>query len=514
LVSKRSITDEEIALIKAMRSRGMKSKDIQFYFNRPERAVNSGRIADIAAGKYSNSSEIEAASATVLDAFFADTSVRTQLPQSNAALESKDVLDPTSQQVVQSLFEVADDGQWYLTSGETDQVECKTSFGFKHSAVWLKAIAALANNRGGYVLFGVEDKDPDSALNRNRVVGLQTNEFANADPAEITNRLRSVFDPTPRIEIASHEIGASRIGVIYVEQHPSRPVIASKSESSRIAEGDIFFRYPGQSARIKYSDLRSLLDARDMQARQSILPMVERLLELGPNKAVVADLENGILDSGTKQILIDPELVKQINFIREGDFAQTHGAPTLKLVGNVHVASQSEIGERGVLTDENVIVNFLEGQALFAPKEYVRFAVAGSARHWLPIFYFAKLVGLNGQELVSFVQGIETSKLQRKLDIIQRVNGERSAFANVSGTPATYLKQLLAGEFPAINSWQVARSVAHAFRALPNQCQIPRERLLKLLAECRAVLLAENHHEVLTDVYRAAARLDELFDRI
>ena len=44
---KRSITDEEIGLIKAMLARGMANKDIQFYFNRQDRAVNSGRITGI-----------------------------------------------------------------------------------------------------------------------------------------------------------------------------------------------------------------------------------------------------------------------------------------------------------------------------------------------------------------------------------------------------------------------------------------------------------------------------------
>lgn len=44
---RRSITDEEIALIKAMLARGMANKAIQFYFNRQDRAVNSGRISGI-----------------------------------------------------------------------------------------------------------------------------------------------------------------------------------------------------------------------------------------------------------------------------------------------------------------------------------------------------------------------------------------------------------------------------------------------------------------------------------
>ena len=40
----RSISDEEIGLIKALLARGERNVDIQFYFNRQDRPVNSGRI--------------------------------------------------------------------------------------------------------------------------------------------------------------------------------------------------------------------------------------------------------------------------------------------------------------------------------------------------------------------------------------------------------------------------------------------------------------------------------------
>jgi hypothetical protein len=63
VVAARSITDDEIALIKGMLALGMKNKDIQFFFNRPERPVNSGRISDIAKGRYSNAADIAPASA-------------------------------------------------------------------------------------------------------------------------------------------------------------------------------------------------------------------------------------------------------------------------------------------------------------------------------------------------------------------------------------------------------------------------------------------------------------------
>ena len=68
MVQKRSISDEEIALIKAMVGLNQ-GKDIQFFFKRPARSVNSGRISDIKTGNYSNSAFISPAKNKNLDAF-------------------------------------------------------------------------------------------------------------------------------------------------------------------------------------------------------------------------------------------------------------------------------------------------------------------------------------------------------------------------------------------------------------------------------------------------------------
>ena len=68
-MAKRSIQDEEIGLIKAMLGRGMKNRDIQFYFNRQDRPVNSGRITGIRDGSYGP--EVPKAENLALDAFLA-----------------------------------------------------------------------------------------------------------------------------------------------------------------------------------------------------------------------------------------------------------------------------------------------------------------------------------------------------------------------------------------------------------------------------------------------------------
>jgi Putative DNA-binding domain len=508
---KRSITDEEIALIKAMLARKMKNKDIQFFFNRPDRPVNSGRITGIAGGSYGDCAKIPPASDAALDAFIASHETpgvsAILVPAQTGKTEVPEARHPAHPEAIAALFAQDGGGVWRFKAGETDEHECKANFGFKHSGAWLKAIAALANNRGGYVLFGVQDKNESDATKSYVVTGLKSDEFGNADPAEFTKRIRSVLDPTPRVHVVSMQVGGLPIGAMYVEQHPSRPVIATKPEGDQLKEGDIFYRYPGQSNRIKYSDLRSLLDERDAQARRDVMPLVERLLALGPKRALVADLDAGILDDGKRPIVIDPALIDQINFIREGEFDDVAGAPTLKLVGNVTTTGGSG---RGAITDENVLANFLDQETLVAPAEYIRFAVAGSNRNWLPIFYFASRAGLKRDELVALVEGTVTSKLKHKAELVQRANGERSAKANHSGTPAKMLKALLAGDTVEIDGWKSASNVALAIQGLPDAHGLDTQQLLLLLRKCRDVLVEAEQFEVLSNVYRAASRLDEL----
>jgi hypothetical protein len=92
-LGRRSITGQEIALIKAMLARGLKNKDIQFFFNRPDRSVNSGRISTIRKGTYSNSAEIAAASNADLDSFvssFAPTTIGVAIVGSSSPPPSAD----------------------------------------------------------------------------------------------------------------------------------------------------------------------------------------------------------------------------------------------------------------------------------------------------------------------------------------------------------------------------------------------------------------------------------------
>ncbi len=509
-MAKRSITDEEIGLVKAMLGRGMRNSTIQFYFNRPDRQVNSGRITNIGDGTYSNAAAIPAATDIELDTFLA--SYTNAHGATTASPSTPAPAGPVDKQTVEAMFEEETGGIWRLRAGETDEHECKANFGFKYASTWLRAVAALANNRGGYILFGVHDADQTKAGGIDKsyaVTGLTSDEFVKADPADFTKQLKAKLDPTPRVRSAVACIGGKTIGVLHVEQHAGRPVIVTKQDGD-LREGDIFFRYPGQSSRIKYADLRAILDARDTEARQQVLPLVERLLRLGPDRALVADLDAGVLDDGKRPITIDPALVAQLTFIREGEFSEVEGAPTLRLVGEVHTTSGGgSFDSRGVLTDANLLLNFLKRETLFKPEEYIRYAVEASHAEWLPIFYFARKASLDKAALVDFVQNLDGSA-RRRGKFVERAKGERTALYAYVGSPASTLKRIVAGDLIGPTTSKEASNIAMALCGLTSLSGLDSGQLLGLILTCYEFAHADAKQAGMSNVRRAACRLDEL----
>jgi hypothetical protein len=512
----RSITDEEISLIKAMIDRGMKNKDIQFFFNRPNRSVNSGRISGIRSGAYSNSAEIEKASDQALDEFlkkFEPTKVSAAVGVPYTA-DSSRFGSPIEPSTIRRMFKKDATGAWRFTPGESDRHECKESFGFKFADKWLRAVAALANNEGGYILFGVKDKstgDGKSNKDSYRVEGLKSDEFENSDPADLSTRIRSVFDPTPRVEKSQVKLGGMTVGILYVHQQPSRPTIATKNEGNLIREGDIYFRYPGQSARIKYSDLRAILDARDAHARQQILPMVEKLLSLGPRDAMVADLANGNLSDDRRSILIGEDLLNRIKFIREGQFKEVDGEPTLKLVGEVQpIATPGQKVEKGFVTPSDLIHQFLDLSSPSDPKEYIRCAIEGGNGAWLPMHYYAQLAGLDRGQLSNFIMNTAAPPKRRKM-YKDRATGVISAYKPVGGQGEKFARELTEGKLPKVETATDAADMGRAVASLESKPKASLKDTLSLLRRCTEIILQNDKQPWMSAIRRGLARLDELY---
>lgn len=496
-MAKRSITDEEIGLIKAMLARGMRNRDIQFYFNRQDRPVNSGRITGIKNSTYGP--DVPTADDAAFDAFLA------QFTPSDVGV----VLEAGAQPARQSLadyargrFEKRGDGHWYLADGETAEQECKETFDLKKPTRIIKAIAALANHRGGFVFIGVSD-------NGCRAVGLPDDTFANTDIASIADKIKTYLTPTPVFSKNVIDLDDVKVGFIHVEKHSLPPVIICR-DGDGLDDGTILFRYPGQSGRIKFGDLLAMLRERDRSAHTMLLSSAARLSEIGTDRALIVDTREGTVDAGEKQITIDRELADQLEFIREGEFEEREGAPTLRLVGDVRaVDAAGQVRERieaRALTADMAVKAYLRREQVRSPMEYICLSVHVQ-RQWLPLHYFVHLSGQGTDAAIQLLEATDGVYQNSKQRALERLRGQRSAYTTPTGAAGPVAAEIQAGQLEGLVDRHAPSLIARAIQGLPDGF----EEVALLLDLLDGLHDAAHGNAVLRGaVYRAASRLDEI----
>jgi len=505
---KRSIQDHEIGLIKAMLAKGWANNKIQFYFNRPDRPVNSGRITGVRNGSYGG--EVPQASEQELADFLGGfTSSEPPATSIEIVAEAPASLDPMDPRTLRSFFRREGDGRWFCVKGESDQYECKEGFNLGSFSKPLKTIAGFANNRGGYLFFGVKDLPYGY-----EACGLPDGKFGETDSNRFSQIIRSTLAPTPRFQVATLELDALKVGVIRVEPHTSKPVIASKQHGDAVVEGVIYFRYPGETRAISYPDLRTILDERDLVARQAILPRVQRLLELGPENALIANLADGQLEGGGRPILIDPASLEQIKFIKEGEFDEVEGAPTLKIVGEAQVLPSDALlpvrTVREEITVDAILRNFIRRTPVEQPLAYFR-QVGHEAGYTLPIFYYLHLAGTNRKEAVAALRGSKVAKPKSRDEITKLLNGRRSLYQKLGGRRLPMFNRIVEIPPSEITSLKQAKDVCSALTGIKDAHSSSFDAFHTVLGKCLDLWdQSDGDRDLLSYIRRAAARLDEV----
>ena len=493
---RRSITDEEIGLIKAMLRRGMRNRDIQFYFNRQDRPVNSGRITGIRAGDYGP--EAPEATEAQLDAFLATFAPA----EVGVVINGAFLAETTLADRAAARFEQRQDGNWFLVNGETSEQECKAEFSPRRMEPIVRAIAALANNRGGFIFIGVCDDEC-------RVEGMPDTAFQDTDIVRITDKVKTLLTPTPVFSKDVIDIGGNAVGMIHVEKHAYPPVIVCR-DAHGLEDGTVLFRYPGQSGKIKFGDLLEMLRERDRVAQQSLLASASRLSEIGVDRALLVDTGLGELDAGARRVTIDRALADQLEFIREGEFDEREGAQTLKLIGDVHAVDPGglvvERVEGHALTPDMALLAYLDREAVPSPMEYICLS-ALVQRQWLPLYYFIRLARVGNEVAITALEGTDAIYRVSKENVLARLSGERSAFSPPGGAVLEVVGALQAVQLDDLRERFTDSQILRGIQGLPD-CTQPVAALFDLLKEIYRD--AADNANVRSAVFRAAARLDEL----
>lgn len=213
-----------------------------------------------------------------------------------------------------------------IVSRESKTLEFKETFNWGSKDKYAKSIAAFANSIGGILVFGVKDNPRD-------FVGLQSENFERFDESKITEYLNSVFAPEIIFEKFVYTFNRKNAGILVVHQATNKPVVCIKNDGD-LKESDIYFRYSARTERIKYPELRQLIE--DIKEKERILykRILDRISEVGVENAAIFDTLKGEVKGQAGSFVIDKALLPKLRFINQGSFKEG-GIPVLELKGEV-----------------------------------------------------------------------------------------------------------------------------------------------------------------------------------
>lgn len=224
-------------------------------------------------------------------------------------------------------IEVNDKGN--LVRRESYDLEFKQSFHYGDSLhEYVRSLVGMANNRGGQIIFGVQDQP--------RIpVGLSNDKFEKLDATKINAIILEYFSSDISYSIRNIYWNGKVFGVLKVTEATTKPIICRKTQGKILREGAVYYRYRGETKEIKYAELSALLDNERDKEKRLWMDHIQKIGSVGPANIHILDTANGVMDVGSSTVLIDGSVIDQIKFIREGHFVEKGGAPALKLAGEV-----------------------------------------------------------------------------------------------------------------------------------------------------------------------------------
>ena len=354
-------------------------------------------------------------------------------------------MNPLDANVLFKIFKTSTKYPDRLIKREDKNHEFKQSFNMANAAMYLKTIAAFANNEGGYIIFGVKDKPhimlglADKALER----------FSTLPVERFTQIMQDYFSPDIEWTNCVFEYRSLSFGIIYIYPAKVKPVICKKSydcDESKysLKESDIYYRYAGKSERIKYPELHRIIDEKRAAEERQWMRFLIKAAHVGVENACILDIANGEISGAGGRIIIDDGLLKKISFIKEGEFVEKGGAPTLRLVGDVQTIETGKMVVAGTkkvikaIEQTDIIESFLKNEKVENPIDYIK-RICSSTSGNLPVYYYLKISGKSRDAVIDEIEAI-TVRGNAKKTLLARLKGDKNLKTKlfpVKETPAS-----------------------------------------------------------------------------
>lgn len=321
-----SLSNFEVGVIKNLlnrrcgKNRLFSNQEITGVINRrrgnPSKDISPARISQIRNDKITKYIKLKMVSDSDADKFI----------ESNNDQNTIDV-SPMSDAIIEKLFPFTNAAKTNFNITETDIIECKKSYNLP-----MKTLAAFSNNKGGYLLLGVENQTW-------KIIGVKENNINKFDFNQLNQSVLSSFGVGLALERKVLEINHKKVVIFYVPPAQIKPIIFSKNSNS-IPEGHIYYRYPGEDRLITPVDLQKVIEDRIKKLSETVLMKhISSILKIGIEDAAILDLSSGQVEGKSGSFSIDEKLLPKLSFVKEGEFVEKLGAPTLKLIGELKESS-------------------------------------------------------------------------------------------------------------------------------------------------------------------------------
>lgn len=323
-----ALTEYEVSIIRNLLTRGaFENQDIFRLISSVRRLeckkeFSPGRISEVK-HNHKRYDGIEKSSDEIANQFInrADSSLRF----------NEDNISPISETRIRAIFAINQNSDNMLEITETDKIECKQSFQEQHFLKHcIKAMVAFANNKGGYIAFGVKDKTWE-------ILGINGEKFNSCERRQISQYLHSNLSCVIDLEMRAFKFGSRSIGIIYVHPSKIKPVILIKrNEEANTTEGHIYYRYHGENRLIGSAELQALIEERMKSLTETVLTKhLKNILDNGIENSAILNLNTGEVDGKSGNFIIDESILPKVSFIKEGEFIEKSGTPTLRLIGDI-----------------------------------------------------------------------------------------------------------------------------------------------------------------------------------
>ncbi len=248
-----------------------------------------------------------------------------------------------SEDEIKELLRTNVDGKLHHREGQ--ELEFKEQFNLAGLADYFKDFSGFANNKGGYLIFGVTD----SPRQPKGMTPTSLEHFEKIDSEKITGFLLDIFSGQITWEQRVISIKGMHFGVFKIYPATVKPIIAKKDDGKDqlIKNGEIYFRYGGRTQKIQYAELENIINKRVEQNNNQWIDLMSKIGKAGPQNAAILDTEKSVIEKDNAKILVvDEGLASKLKFIKEGEFVEKKGALALKLVGDVLPIDKVDVVKR------------------------------------------------------------------------------------------------------------------------------------------------------------------------